>query len=99
LLNAAFFIIVFLLCLPNPIFSIQTKKGKGKKKKEIIKAVQAKISTSDKGTIKVDCTQPDNYAKEFFIDHRVSKKKTVGALSLKQDGKGSQSWRTHRSLL
>jgi hypothetical protein len=62
--------------------SIQTKQGKGKKKKENIKADQAKISTSEKETIKeVDYTKPENYAVDFFNDHRVSKKKTVGALS------------------
>ncbi len=62
--------------------SIQTKQGKGKKKKETIKAAQAKITTSDKEPIKEgDYILPENYAVDFFIDHRVSKKNNSGVLS------------------
>ena len=77
--------------------SIQTKQGKGKKKKETIKAAQAKITTSDKEPIReVDYTQPENYAVDFFIDHRVSKKKNSGGFELKARWKrfteGEDTW-------
>ncbi len=70
-------------------FSIFAESGKGKKKKETIKAAQAKKTTSDKEPIKeVDYTQPENYAVDFFIDHMVSKKKNSGGFALKARWKG-----------
>jgi hypothetical protein len=106
MLNAALFIIVLFLCLLNLIYlipiiatSIQPTQGKGKKKKESIKAAQAKTNPSDKKAIKeVDYTLPPNYAVDFFCSHKVSKKKTVGPMSLKQGGKCSQKERTPGSL-
>ncbi len=94
MLNATLLIIVFSIFAESKFFSIiamsiQTKQGKGKKKKETIKAAQAKITTSDKEPIKeVDYTQPENYAVDFFIDHRVSKKKNSGGFELKARWKG-----------
>lgn len=61
------------------------KKGKGREK------IGSKAGALTKPTISeenVDYTLPENYAVDFFCNHRVSKKKNTGGFELKARWKG-----------